>query len=135
MSALSAVAEKSSRIEEIISNKEYPTDNGVFRVKFFIKNQWVSINVDDRIPVKDDGKPWGTQRSVAQAWWMPLTEKAFAKVSQNYDRLIGGNGIEALRVVTGKPALRVQHYDKRDLWDIHKFWADNNFPATAGCCN
>ena len=66
---------------------------------------------------------------------MPLTEKAFAKVSQNYDRLIGGNGVEALRVVTGKPAMRLQHYDKRDLWTIHKFWADNNFPATAGCCN
>jgi len=28
--------------------------------------------------------------SKAHAWWMPLLEKAYAKLDQNYDRIIGG---------------------------------------------
>lgn len=34
---------------------------------------------------------------------MPILEKAYAKLDQNYDRLVAGNGDEALRALTGMP--------------------------------
>ena len=43
---------------------------------------------------------------------MPLLEKAYAKVDQNYERLTGGNGDEAFRTLTGMPAAMINHQDK-----------------------
>jgi hypothetical protein len=36
---------------------------------------------------------------------MPLLEKAYAKLDQNYDRIIGGIGLEGLRTLTGMPGV------------------------------
>lgn len=80
-------------------NTEY-SDSGIFRFKFYIRGQWHYVNIDDRLPVKEWGsgfRPWATGHSKNYAWWMPLLEKAFAKLNQNYDRIIGGNGAEGLR--------------------------------------
>lgn len=51
LAAVSAVAEVPNRITDLIYNQEY-SKNGVFRVNFHLKNEWISINIDDRIPVK-----------------------------------------------------------------------------------
>ena len=51
---------------------------------FYIRSKWYAVNIDDRLPVeKHYGKyyyTWATGPSEAHAWWMPLMEKAFAKV-------------------------------------------------------
>lgn len=73
-----------------------------------MKDAWYGINVDDRLPSTEYGsgfRPWATQRSYAKAWWMPLLEKAFAKLDQNYDRIVGGWGKEGLRTLTGMPVM------------------------------
>lgn len=82
-------------------------------------------------------RPWATWQSVNGAWWMPLLEKAYAKLNQNYDRIIAGNGAEGLKHLSGMPTFSVRHKNKGyySLKKIHKFWAANNFPVTAGCCN
>jgi len=48
--------------------------------------------------------PSFTQRSYSGAWWMPLLEKAYAKLDGNYERIVGGMGLEGLRTLTGMPA-------------------------------
>jgi len=48
-----------------------------------------------------------TSKSELGAWWMPLLEKAYAKLDQNYERIISGNGLEALRTLTGMPTTYV----------------------------
>lgn len=37
-------------------------------------------------------------------WWVPLVEKAFAKVNVNYEMISSGTQAEAARFLTGSPA-------------------------------
>lgn len=67
---------------------------------------------------------------------MPLLEKAYAKLDQNYERLSGGWGQEALRTLTGMPTvdIRLSNKDKSELYPMHKYFAQKNMPMTSGCC-
>jgi hypothetical protein len=66
-----------------------------------------------------------------------LLEKAYAKLNQNYDRIDGGYGNEVLRTLTGAPTTYFEHefISSKDLWKMHKHWAEMNYPQTASCCN
>jgi len=89
----------------VMFDKEY-NSAGAFRFYFFVRNEWVGINVDDRVPVTSWGsgfRPFATWASNKNAWWMPLLEKAYAKLNQNYDRIAWGRGSEAIRTLTGAP--------------------------------
>lgn len=76
-----------------------------------MKDRWIYVNIDDRIPSYDHGnyvyRPWGVTPGVDGSWWMPLLEKAYAKLEVNYDRLSGGFGYEGLRVLTGEPTINI----------------------------
>lgn len=137
LAATAALAEDADRVTRVIDNKEY-NENGAFRFYFWVKDGWYGINVDDRLPCeKSRGgwRPFATQRSKAHAWWMPLLEKAYAKLDQNYDRIIGGLGAEGLRTLTGMPTVFLEHKGNTEkLYRVYKHFAASNFPSTAGCC-
>lgn len=126
-----------------MDNKEY-SDKGAFRFYFWVKSGWYGVNVDDRLPSRSWGsgfRPTFTWVSKQGAWWMPLLEKAYAKLDQNYDRIIGGNGDEGLRTLTGMPTQMIGLFRtgrnpalKEELFKIHKYWASQNYPSTAACC-
>lgn len=67
---------------------------------------------------------------------MPLLEKAYAKLDQNYDRISGGMGVEGLRTLTGMPSISLDHdpNDYQNMLNLHKYFASRNYPMTAGCC-
>lgn len=100
------MAEVPDRILNDMYNRQY-NSHGAFRFYFWVNGDWVGVNIDDRLPsVHQYGKvyrPWATHPSALGAWWMPLLEKAYAKLNMNYDRISAGNGIEGLRALTGKP--------------------------------
>ena len=125
---------------KVIADRAY-NQQGIFRFNFWVKNQWVSVNVDERVPVKEwgwDWIPWATNPSKQGAWWMPLLEKAYAKLNQNYDRIIAGSVDEGLRSLTGMPVVAIYHqytdYSSNQLLKIYKHFAKKNYPSTAGCC-
>lgn len=75
-------------------------------------DKWVGVNVDDRVPSYNYGpdfRPYFTGASQSGAWWMPLMEKAYAKIHMNYDRIVAGSGIEGLRALTGMPVRNFGH--------------------------
>jgi hypothetical protein len=89
LAGVSALAENKDRIYKVMNDKEY-NSAGAFRFYFYVINDWVGINIDDRVPVIEWAtgfRPWATWRSTNGAWWMPLLEKAYAKLNQNYDRI------------------------------------------------
>jgi hypothetical protein len=51
-------------------------------------------------------------------WWLPLLEKAYAKVNINYERLGLGWMSEAVKVLTGAPSYK---YETRSL-SADKIW-------------
>ena len=107
-----AIAEDPTRMYEVVhknSRHEY-NPAGVFRYFFWVKNKWVPINIDDQLPVRykysnsrDYFAPYGADRSNFGAWWMPLLEKAYAKLNGNYDRIEWGSGYESLRQLSARP--------------------------------
>jgi len=92
-------------VTSLTPNRKY-NNKGIFRWKFWVTNQWHYVNIDDRLPVMGRNgilKPLSANPSLNGAWWMPLLEKAYAKLDQNYQRIVGGFGIEGLRTLTGAP--------------------------------
>jgi hypothetical protein len=69
---------------------------------------------------------------------MPLMEKAYAKLDQNYERIIAGMGYEGLRTLTGMPTVYISNgrgADKDASWKKLKALAGRNFPMTTPCCH
>jgi hypothetical protein len=81
LAASSSLSEVPERILRVMAVKKGYSKNGIFRFRFYVKNRWYGINIDDRLPSKSWGRsftPWATQPSKNGAWWMPLLEKAYA---------------------------------------------------------
>lgn len=141
LSGASALAEVPARVKRIAWNDSYDK-HGAFRFYFWVKSKWYGINIDDRLPAKKGyyggWRTWSTARSKNGAWWMPLLEKAYAKLDQNYERIIGGMGYEALRTLTGMPTQYISLKKGNDVegsYKTLKALADRNFPMTTPCCN
>lgn len=79
LAAAAALAEVPERIKRVVWNDSYDK-NGAFRFNFWVKNKWNGVNIDDRLPANSGDRPFSTGRSRNKAWWMPLMEKAYAKL-------------------------------------------------------
>lgn len=55
LASAAALAEKPGRIYNLFYNRGY-NRHGAFRVRFFVKDRWYWINVDDRLP----STTWGS---------------------------------------------------------------------------
>ena len=58
--------------------------------------EWVDIVIDENLPLRRRAAP-----SETDEWWVPLTEKAYAKFCGSYDRIVGGNTCWAMTDLTG----------------------------------
>lgn len=78
-----------------------------------------TFNIDDRFPVDIKGKTLLAARSPNGAWWLPLLEKAFAKLNVNYMHLDGGFQQQALRALTGMPVTehKIPKEDVDTIWN------------------
>jgi hypothetical protein len=65
------------------------------------------VYVDQTLPVKSGNKPvFATYSPVSGGFWVPLLEKAYAKVNRNYEGINYGYMTEAMRTFTGAPSLQ-----------------------------
>ena len=119
-----------------MNDKKY-NPNGIFRFYFWVKDGWYGINVSDELPIAWGSTAFSARKSEAGAWWMPLLEKAYAKMHVNYERLAGGWGSETLRIMTGMPTTSFWHqrFSRADIEPIHRRWAQKNYPMTTACCS
>lgn len=65
-------------------------------------------------------------------------EKAYAKFDQTYERIVGGNGFESMRVLTGMPttgiAFKGSGVSESKLYAALYGLAKKNYPMTTSCC-
>lgn len=72
------------------------------------------ITVDTVIPVNGGVPVMARQNSEDNSWWIPIVEKAIAKIAGNYERLALGWMAEAMRIVCGAPSYRYDHSQLSD---------------------
>ena len=109
---------------------------GLFVVRFFKGCEVIFVIIDDRLPVKRrDGKIIFAACKDPNELWVPLIEKAYAKLHGCYKALIGGYSHNALADMTGfSPKLMVlkpgftgysENLNKEEVWSMlmrYKSW-------------
>ena len=95
----------------------------------------VTVTVDEYLPLlykSTQGLVYGNH-SVDGALWMPILEKAAAKLFGNYEMLSGGWMGPAVQTLTGAPYFNTQHAEIGidELWDQLKERLDTNWMITA----
>lgn len=81
---------------------------GLYVLRFFKNFQWVYVIVDERIPVDIKTKqPVFGRCKNPQEIWVPLIEKAYAKLHGCYENLISGYIDEGVQELTGLQPFKV----------------------------
>eukprot|EP00928_Gymnodinium_smaydae_P006374 TRINITY_DN12251_c0_g1_i2.p1 TRINITY_DN12251_c0_g1~~TRINITY_DN12251_c0_g1_i2.p1 ORF type:complete len:805 (-),score=65.93 TRINITY_DN12251_c0_g1_i2:130-2544(-) len=118
--SLAAVAEKPALVKQLFVGSESSSQElspvGAYLLRLCDGGEWQYVMVDDNLPcVRSCMLAYSGARR--NQLWVPLVEKAFAKLRGCYEATEGGNPAEGLRLFTGWPSivLRLQdeHSDER----------------------
>lgn len=101
--ALSLVAERPELLSRILktTNEEFSTTK-VATIRLFRYGQWQRMDIDARLPCNGAGKLIFSKAKRRQLY-VPLIEKALAKLYGGYECLVGGHLSEAMTNLTGFP--------------------------------
>ena len=84
-------------------------------IQFFKLGEWVDVIIDDQLPIRRRAAPSKTEGSDSEEWWVPLTEKAYAKFCGSYDRIVGGNTGWAMTELTGGITVEMKNLNKENF--------------------
>ncbi|CAG9328628.1 unnamed protein product [Blepharisma stoltei] len=99
---LSCLAEKADRITKLFISKN-AHKNGLYAVQFCVDGEWKEIEIDDYLPCGSATSGPCFSKASGNELWVPLLEKAWAKVLGSYERVESGNSVDAFRDLTGAP--------------------------------
>ena len=108
---------------------------GIIVCRFMKNFEWYYVIIDDRIPVCDNasGKPVFAHGDDPDELWVPLIEKAYAKLHGSYNTLIGGYIDYGLSDLTGmvseQVVLRPTHPGYHE--STGKLWSGEHEPSRA----
>ncbi|KAL1526664.1 hypothetical protein AB1Y20_015368 [Prymnesium parvum] len=74
---------------------------GSLTVQFYCEGRWERVTIDDRIPCDSSGYPLYAHCVEPNEMWVPLLEKAYAKLKGSYQALTSGFVDNALVELTG----------------------------------
>jgi len=103
-------------------------EKGFYVVRFYVDDphsddDWQVVLIDDRLPCGADGLPCFARTPNPAVLWLPILEKAFAKLKGTYEGTSGGSVEDGLLYLTGglSRELGVVQSSDRDLVDA--LWA------------
>jgi len=92
ISAIAVLIEQPEMLRKIIMTKDY-CQEGCYQVRLCHNGEWQTVIVDDLFPCDQNGALIYSQASRKQLW-IPLIEKAIAKLNGSYESLIAGQTVE-----------------------------------------
>jgi len=120
LGALAVVATRIDLIKEICVS-DHSEHSGFVQFRFYKNGKWTVVTIDDRIPcIGNTAQIWGSSCKDKNEMWVPLIEKAYAKLHGTYQRLSGGWTADGFVDLTGGISERLEfHEDKSiNLWSI-----------------
>ncbi|KAG0346385.1 hypothetical protein BG004_001849 [Podila humilis] len=122
LAALATVSNIPGLIEQLCVKKNEKV--GVYGFIFFKDGDWISTVVDDQLcyrlnPITLKKTLYFSSCAKDRETWLPLLEKAYAKVHGDYESLSGGYSCEGTEDLTGGVATMLH---TNDILDIDDFW-------------
>lgn len=107
---------------------------GFYQIRFFIDAQWRVVTIDDYVPMKF-GQIRFAKCVDKNEMWVPLMEKAFAKLMGCYEHITSGDFSEGMTNLTGEgceiyplnPSLARDSNPATSLWEKLKYFASEQF--------
>eukprot|EP01113_Clastostelium_recurvatum_P012032 TRINITY_DN1619_c0_g1_i9.p1 TRINITY_DN1619_c0_g1~~TRINITY_DN1619_c0_g1_i9.p1 ORF type:complete len:881 (+),score=169.87 TRINITY_DN1619_c0_g1_i9:70-2712(+) len=86
---------------------------GRYKIRFYKNGEWKIVEIDDRIPVDSSNRLVYASCKDPTEFWVPLVEKAYAKLHGSFDAIESGTISEGLKDLTGE-AVEELHIDRAD---------------------
>ena len=103
--------------------------------KFYVMGEPKYIVVDDRLPATVWDETFFSNVSDNGAWWTPILEKAYAKLTKTYADLNAVYELEPLRALTGMPVeiFESSYLTETEIMNIITEADNRNYVMTASC--
>lgn len=120
LAPLSSLALKPERVKKLVKMRKV-NDQGIYMVTFCLHGVWENITIDNKFPcLPSPGNQLVFASSQYNDIWVPLVEKAWAKIHFGYFNIESGTIEESMHALTGAP---VVHYvlnetnPQEDTWE------------------
>ena len=122
LSSLAVLAEKPEFLEQLFPVAEH-CETGVYQVRLCQEGTWTIVTVDDLLPCGDRKRLIYSDCSRRQLW-VPIIEKACAKLFGCYEALVAGKCVEGLSLLTGAPCetINLQQLKHEEKPDHETIW-------------
>jgi Calpain family cysteine protease/Calpain large subunit, domain III len=112
LGSICSLAINPSLLERLFVNVEHMNEYGFITCQFFKNGNWQQVLIDTRIPYNSSyGSPIYGHCKDSNEMWLPLIEKAYAKLHKTYENLNGGKMTDAMVDLTGEAS---EKYNLRD---------------------
>ncbi|KAI8792125.1 calpain-12, partial [Biomphalaria glabrata] len=128
MSVLANIADNKEFMKQILPETAYFIEDphkydGIFHARFFSFGQWRDVYVDDILPISEQGTLVGAMSKTNEnEMWVPLVEKAFAKLHGSYEAICSGLCKDAYLQLTSGIGETMEH-QKMTNKDFDAFYA------------